>query len=59
MYTTKLSPCSGFWYVDIVDRFCGTIERGATVAIEVYAGSRGDTTKTVVFLHILDQVCLL
>ncbi len=33
MYTMKLSPCSGFWYVDIVDRFCGTLERADRVSI--------------------------
>jgi len=39
------------WYGDITDQLYGTLKHTTTGVIEVWAGSPGDTTQTLVFLH--------
>lgn len=47
----KLNVYLWRWYVDFIDQLYGTLEHANTGVIEVWTGSRGDTTKTAVFLH--------
>jgi hypothetical protein len=51
MYTMKLTFGPWLWYVDIIDQFCGMLERADRVAIGGCGSSMGYPTKTVVFLH--------
>ncbi len=52
MCTMKLTFCPQLWYVDIIDQFCGMLERGDRADIGVRPSATGGTRKTVVFLHI-------
>jgi hypothetical protein len=51
MCTMKPTFCSWLWYVDIIDQFCGMLERTDRVIIGECVSTMDYPTKTVVFLH--------